>query len=119
MPKIELPDADLMFKSIEAMAELTLRKTALEIKIREQESAIAKEAVTDSSRFISGKPASMAFMKQTYLFTGFDGELIPLRTELAGIEAELEREKLRHDLNRKLYDVWRTQSANERDITFV
>ena len=119
MPKIELPNTEQMFESINVMHALSVKKTAVELKIKEAESVVAKEAMTNEAYYVKGRPPSMEFLKKTHLFTGIDGALLPLRAELAGIEADYEREKLRHDLNRKLFDVWRTQSANERDATFV
>lgn len=119
MVKIELPDIEKMFESIELIRGLTLQKSVLELKISDGESKVTREAYANPKYEVKGRPPSMEFLKKTYLFAGFDGELIPLRSELAEIEANLDREKLKLDLNKKLFDVWRTQSANERDTSFV
>jgi hypothetical protein len=48
------------------------------------------------------------------LVTGFDGELLKKREQLAELESELEYLRMRYELDKIVIDVWRTQSANKR-----
>jgi len=112
----DLPDFNDMYETIDRIKELTLTKLVLEIKIKEMISEITQASTNDVRYFVNDKPPSMAYLDKTFTFSGLDGELIPLRKELATLIAELEHIRLVFDLDNSRINVWRTQSANERKI---
>lgn len=112
--KIELPDIDKMFELVDKITELSYQKTMLELEIRFEESKITKLVLNDEKYFIKGKPPSMAQVESTWKFTGFEDELVPLRTKLIKITTDLEDAKFRYYLYREMIELYRTQSANER-----
>ena len=50
----------------------------------------------------------------TFKFTGLEGELIPLRNELAQVTAQFEGKKLQMDIYKTMIEVWRTLCSNQR-----
>ena len=114
---IKIPDFDDMLSLAELIGKLTSRKILLDVEIKIGEADVAKTANTNEKYFVNGKPPSMTFVDSTYGYTGFDGELIPKRRELADVVAELETAKLRFDVFRMQIDVYRTEAANQRATT--
>lgn len=112
--KFDLPDFNSMSEIVDIIKDLGYKKIILENKIKSKEAYIVKEALTNPSHYPNGKIPSMSFITATYLFTGFDGELLALREELAKIVSELEHSKLTFKVYGNMIEVWRTESANER-----
>lgn len=113
-----LPNFDDMFELGEEIQALTLRKLALDVELKDGEAYVMRESMSNEKYFSGGKPPSVSFVTKAYLFTGFDGELLEKRMELAEVTAKLDGLKLKFDLNMSLIDVWRTKSANERRVTY-
>lgn len=116
MTKIQLPDFDDLFELNEKISELNKRKLYLDLDIKLGEAEVTKKAMLDDTYLVKGKPPSMEFIKNSYLLTGFEGELIPLRKEFAEVYSELDMQKMKLQLYRDLIDLYRTESANERAI---
>ncbi len=110
----DLPDFNSMAEIVEKIRLLSYKKIVLENKIKSKEATIVKDALTKEEHFPNGKVPSMVFITSTYLFTGFKGELLPLREELAQTVSDLEHSKLTFRVFEDMIEVWRTQSANER-----
>lgn len=109
-----LPDfEDLMALATEISAK-TLEKLSLELEIKRLEAIAVSRCSTEERFFVNGKPPSVAFLDATYKVTGIEGELLPVRSEHAKAIAFLEELKLKYDVYRNLFDIWRTLSANER-----
>lgn len=114
MNEIKLPDFDDMLKSIDNIYELMKRKSLLDIEIKLQEANVTAEATSNEKYFQNNKPPSQTYIDNSWKYTGFDNELIPLRKELAEVTAKLEFEKMRYYFYSNIIDVWRTQEANKR-----
>jgi len=114
MTKINVPDFDDMQNAIDRIMELTDRKLALDIQLRIKEADIVLNALTDAKYFVNNKPPSMTFIDSTYKYTGFDGELVSMREELAHLVAMSEHARNNFYLMKSQIDVWRTHTANER-----
>jgi len=112
----DLPDFNDMYVTIDKIKELTLKRLVLDIQIKEKISEITQESMVDVRYFVNEKPPSMAYLDKTFTFSGIDGELIPLRKELAAVISEVEHARLVFDLDNSRINVWRTQSANERKV---
>jgi hypothetical protein len=112
MAIIELPDFDMLFQLALDIKNLSVKEGLLELEIKRSESDIIRHAVEGSQ----GKPPSMAYLQSTIAFTGVDGSLYNLRKELVEVSSELDYKKLLLDLYKRMIDVWRTQSANERIV---
>lgn len=110
----DVPDFDAMVKVADAIEAFRLRVEELEIRLSLRVSDIVKLMRSDESYFDGGKPPSMAFIEKAYLFTGIDGELVPVRRELAKYQTKLEKARLYNKIQRDQIDVFRTRSANER-----
>lgn len=110
----DLPDFNDMTSIIDKIKILGYKKIILENKIKSKEAIIVKDALTKKEHYPNDKIPSMAFITSTYLFTGFNGELLPLREELAQVISDLEHSKLTFRVYEDMIEVWRTQSANER-----
>jgi len=70
-----LPDFDDLLKKLDEIKALEFDRVLLDLEIRNMEADIYKEAVTDASYFVGGKPPAISYIKQTYAQTGFNGEL--------------------------------------------
>ena len=112
--KISLPDFEDMYSTIDKIKEYSLKKLAKELEIKAQVSKVVAEVMTNPQYFLNGKAPSMNFVEKTYFFSGLDGELLPLRDDLAGIVSTLEHLKLKFSLDNSMIDVWRTMEANKR-----
>lgn len=114
MKKINIPDFDDMQKAISEIQDLSVSRLSLEIDIKSKEAEIIFKVLGDSKYFVNSKIPSMTFIDSTYKYTGLDGELLPLRKELARLVALLEYAKNSFYLMKSAIDVWRSQTANER-----
>jgi hypothetical protein len=112
--KVELPDIERLMELIGKISELMLKEAGLDIEIKLREAEITKSATTDSNYSVNGKSPSQTYIDNTWKYTGFNGELVPMRMELANLHAQLDATKREYDLLRSFIDIWRTQSANER-----
>lgn len=109
-----LPDFEDMVKLTDEVGALTFQKLILEKEVGRMESNAVREATTNPNYFINGKPASMTYIISTYKFEGVTGEILPLRDDLARVESELDRIKLRLNVYRDMLKMFSTISANER-----
>lgn len=109
-----IPDFDDMLILADKIRELLLEKLLLDKEIKEKESLVFREAMSNDKYFNSGKPPAVSFVESAYKYTGFSGELIPLRTRLAEVTADLDHARLTMDTYNSMLDVFRTLSANER-----
>lgn len=112
MAVIELPDFDMLFKLALEIKELSVEEGLLELEIKRSESDIIRNIVEKSQ----GKPPSMSYLQSTIAFTGVDNSLLDLRKRLVEVSSDLDYKKLLLDLYKRMIDVWRTQSANERVV---
>lgn len=111
-----IPDFEEFVKLSEEIGDLSFQKLVIEKDIKKAEANIVKEATVNTTYQIGGKTPSMSFIENTYKYTGFDGELLDLRTKLAEITATLEKRRLLLSIYRDMLDVFRTLSANERKL---
>lgn len=110
----KLPDFEDMYRTLSEISELAKQKAALELKIDAMYSDVVKTVTSDPVYYIKDKPPSMAYIQATYFVKGLDGELLPLRQELADITNQLNFLNNKMKLDNSMVDVWRTQSANRR-----
>ena len=112
---IKPPDFDDMFKLADTIGELATRVELKDNEIKALEARIVLKATTDPQYFdAKGNAQSMAFINSTYKQYGFDGELFPLRNELAELKGALERAKKLFDVHRDMLSLYQTESANKR-----
>ena len=106
MSEVNLPDFDEMYTTINSIRKLTVDVAKLDLKIK----------VLEGEVFVRGRNESLPVSQVTnaYKTSGFDGEILPLRTELAEKQAELRFLENTLNLYRSKVEVWRTVSANER-----
>ncbi len=114
MQKISVPDFDDMQKAISEIHDMSFRKLSLEIDIKSREAEIIFKVLSDSKYFVNNRPPSMTLMDSTYKYTGIEGELLPLRKELARLTSLLDYSRSNFHLMKSKIDVWRSQTANER-----
>lgn len=112
--RVELPDFEFVLKLVDEIGSLSKRVMELELTLDIEESRITLVATSDPKYLVGGKPPSQTFIDNSWKVTGFEGELVPLRTELIDNKWKLEVAKSTLDLYKKMIDIWRTQSANER-----
>ena len=103
-----LPEVEEINEVIDKIYQVSkqIARLKLAIKIKEAEVALEKSQ--------EGK-ISMAFLQATYVITGKENEITKLRTELAKLEPELEYYRNKLEMYKMIVDIWRTQSANERN----
>lgn len=116
MASIELPDFDEMMDLVEKITDLSKKKTLLEIRIKVEEANVTKTMTEDEKYYVKGKPPTQTYIDNSLKHTGFDGEILEMRNELAEVSADLERAKKMFELSKLIIDVWRTESANERTV---
>lgn len=111
-----IPDYTDLLSLAQTISGLMYRKLSLEAQIKEGESLVFRTANTDEKYFQNGKPPASTFVDNTYKYPGLAGELLPLRTELARVIAELEGKRLELDIYKTMIEVWRTLSSNSRSV---
>jgi hypothetical protein len=112
----KLPDFSDLLKITDEIANTVVTKLMLDKKIKEEEARVIREAMTNPVYQVGGKPPSMTLIESTYSYTGFNGEIIPLREELIRTTAELERQRARLDLYKEFLNMWRSLNASERAV---
>jgi hypothetical protein len=117
MDTFDLPEFEDMYKTIEEIRDLATEIGIAKVALAYAESEITKLATSDGKYFQNGKPPSQTYIDNTYKYQGFDSELIPMRMNLAKLEAQLAYKKASLDLDKLKLEVWRTQSANERVVS--
>ena len=113
-----IPDFEEFTKITDNISRLMYEKLSLDSKIKEGESLVFKRATTEEKYFQGGKPASSTYIDNTYKYAGLDGELIPLRQQLAKVISDLEGQRLLFDVYKTMIDVWRTMCSNQRTGSF-
>lgn len=114
MSKVDLPDFEDMMLIAERIRECMLSKISLDAKIKIMESDTVKKVTTDEKYFNNGKPPAMNFIEAVYIPAGVDGEIVPLRMELANAISELEYLKLKFDVMRMKLEVWKAESFAQK-----
>lgn len=114
---MDIPDWDDLVKKAEEIQVLSRRRNLLAYTIDRQEAKVVLEAVFDPKWAVNGKVPSMDFIKSTWMKTGFNNEMLPLREEFALLCADLEKSKTDLELLRMQVDIWRTESATNRMTT--
>lgn len=114
----KLPDFEDFLELTDYVRDLSFSKMSLDVEIKSKEAEIFRTAVSDEKYFVNGKPPSATYINSAYSHTGFEGELLPLRNELAQVSSDLEAGKAKMEVYRNMLDVFRTLSANERGVTF-
>ena len=117
MSQINLPDFDDIAGIIDKIGEVSARKEQIELEISVKVAEIFRKCSTDSMMFVNGKAPAVSYIENTFKTTGFNGELIPLRQELAMSIARLEVYKRQYELMKLRIDVWRSQQATERSLS--
>jgi hypothetical protein len=118
MSRVNPPDFEIMQELSEDIFQLQEKKTLLELDIEEKEAETVFKVRNDEEYFINGKPPAMNYVKDSYMVTGINGELMELRRELAQIESRLDLKERQFWIYRNMIDVWRTQSANKRSTSY-
>jgi hypothetical protein len=110
----KLPNFEDLLTITDDISKALMNKLVTEKEIKVMEASIINTAMTDSKYYVGGKAPSMAFLESTYIYTGFNGELLPLRDKYFSAVAEFERLKSRLDLYKEFLNMWRTLNATER-----
>jgi len=113
----KIPEFSDFIALADTIRDLSYKRLLLEKKIKDVESQIFREAVSNETYQINGKAPAVSFIESAYKQSGFDGELVEPREELAKVTSDLEHAKLTLDIYKMMLEVWRTLSANERGIT--
>lgn len=111
---MRVPEYTEFIEVAEEIYELSVRKSALTLKLDEARSNIVRTCRNNVDYYLNGKAPSMDYVENAYLKTGFNGELIPVITELATVSASLEKLKLEYKAMEMAVAVWQTDSANKR-----
>ena len=119
MSELKYPDVDKVYQVIDTIKEIGLKKTLLDLEIKFKESEVVRTVTNDPTYFVAdakgiGKPPAMNFVEVTFLRTGINGELIPLRIEYANLCSEYDQAKMMLDALKMQADLWRTEAANQR-----
>lgn len=109
-----IPDFDDFIKLSQDIGNLSYKKLSLESEIKYKESQVFKVATTTDAFLIDGKKPSTTAIDNTYKHSGIDGEILPLRAELAEVVSQLEQKRIQLDIYKSMIEVWRTLSSNER-----
>ena len=108
------PDFDEMVALIDKIFDLAMKKASLDLVLDCSQADIVARSQVDPEYFVNGKVPSMEFVKNSYMVTGRNGELVELKTKLVEISASLDRAKAQLNLMKDYAEVWRTKQANER-----
>ena len=112
----KLPDFDDLLSVTDDISKVLITKLSLDRQIKQKEAEVIVEVMKNEAYFVGGKPPSMALITSTYVYTGINGDILPLRDNLATATAEFERLKARLDLYKEFLNMWRSLNASERAI---
>ena len=87
----------------------------LKLEKEKLEATVTIEATLTDKHLVDGKTPSVSFIDKSWRVTGFDGEITQIKEQLGEASAKLEQEKRRYEVLKMVFDMWRTQSANERN----
>jgi len=114
MKKINAPAFDEMFDVIQKITDLDLEVSAWKIKKEMLEAEVMLEATLTDKHLVKGKTPSVTFIDRSWKLTGFNGEITETKIKLAEASSKLDEEKRKFEILKMMFDMWRTQSANER-----
>jgi len=109
-----LPDFDDILKLIEKIKSVRMQKVLTDLEIKNEVANVYKVTVADERFFVSGKPPSAVYVKNTWEHTGLQNEISKMRDNYARCSVELAYLENKLSVYRDMIDVWRTLSANER-----
>jgi len=101
---------DLILK----IKQLTYEEEVLELRVKFLEAQVVEEVSTNPKYFQNGKQPSMAYIESTWKFKGINNEIYEERLKLADIRSQLTEMKLQYDTLVRKFEMWRTESANQR-----
>lgn len=110
----EPPSFDDMIKLAALVGDLTKQVLEKEVEIKTKEAAVVRKVTTESKYFRDGKVLPMSMIESMYLYTGIEGELVPLRREYADLKGKLEKARLLFQTMQDKVKVFQTQSSNLR-----
>jgi hypothetical protein len=111
-----LPEFSEFIELADAIRKLSFRKLILEKDIKSMEATVFKTAIADPVYFVGGKTPAISFIENAFKHDGFNGEILPLREELAQVGSDLDHARLTLDIYKMMIEVYRTISANERGV---
>lgn len=109
-----MPSFEDFLNLAEEIKKDSLVKMQLENKIKELESDNFRKVMTDSTFFVGGKPVAVSYYENAYKFSGIDGNLLPLRDALAGIQASLDSRKSQFEIYKSMHDLFKVLVYQER-----
>jgi hypothetical protein len=111
---INIPDYDDQLKLATEIRNLLYKKMMLDIEIKAEESNVTRTMTTEEKYYSNGKVPSMNYIENTFQYTGFTGELLAKRQELAEVISSLEEARTKFEIYKMQLDLYRTESANQR-----
>lgn len=112
----KLPDFSDLLAITDEISKVIIQKLMLDKELKQAEAIVIKDAMTNPIYQIGGKAPSMTLIESTYAYTGFNGELLPVREKLILATAELDRLRSRLDLYKEFLNMWRSLNASERAV---
>jgi hypothetical protein len=111
-----LPDFGEILDLVDEIKEVEFKRVLLELDIKNEVANIYREVIEQEKYYINGKPPSAVYIGKTFEQTGIDNELIEARKNLAVLNVTSNSKINRLQIYKKMVEVWRTLSANERNI---
>lgn len=115
MPQLKVPDYDDLINLSQKIYQVALHKKLLEVELKYKEKELMVLLTTDPKYFKDGKAPAVNFLEKTYLYSGLNNELVPLRKKFAELSAELSLLETEYEIMRMQIDLFRTESANSRN----
>jgi hypothetical protein len=116
MTEFKLPNVDMIEALIDEINTSALKEARLTVELKIEEADTVRKLLTDPTYFKDGKPMAMNAIEATYKYSGIDNSLVEKRKELAELSALLESKKNLLKFYYVAIDIWRTDSANARQI---
>jgi len=115
---VTAPDFDEYFNIVNEIRKLMLEVLNLEIDIKTLESSTLHQGYTNPKWYVDDKPLPVTMLDKGVRYTGFENEILPLRKKLAEVETDLEYYKNKLKVYHDMVEVYRTESANERSLSY-
>ena len=117
-----LPDFDDLFEISQNIAHLKKSIGILSAVLTDRVAEITANVTQSEQYTIKNKPPSMDYVKNTYQILGRNDTekewLRAKRVEIAEAESELKKNELDFQIMRMQIDVWRTENANQRRLSY-
>lgn len=109
-----IPDFREFMVLSEEIKQLYYNKMLVENEIKQLESDNFKEVMTNPAYFINGKIPPVSYYENAFKFSGLNGEIASLRSQLATVVSSLDSKRMQYDIYKQMIEMYKSATFQER-----